>query len=65
MIGSARYFPGRYFAPRYWPKLGAEIVLHPPQAVGVVFAGSRVDPSAAGSRVDVPALSIVWRDPPG
>jgi hypothetical protein len=24
MIGAARYFPRRYFAARYWPKVGAE-----------------------------------------
>lgn len=27
MIGAARYFANAYFAPRYWPKLGAELVV--------------------------------------
>lgn len=26
MIGADRYFPDRYFAPRYWPKHGATLV---------------------------------------
>lgn len=25
MIGAARYFAPRMFAPRYWPKLGAAV----------------------------------------
>lgn len=25
MIGAARYYPVRYFAPRYWPKSGAAL----------------------------------------
>ena len=24
MVGADRYFPSRYFAPRYWPKVGAD-----------------------------------------
>jgi len=27
MIGAARYFAPRMFAPRYWPKLGDVIVI--------------------------------------
>jgi hypothetical protein len=35
MIGAARYFPRRYFASRYWPKVGAEGAAVP---LGFLFA---------------------------
>lgn len=27
MVGADRYFPNRYFAPRYWPKIGDDAVV--------------------------------------
>lgn len=33
MIGAERYFPNRFFAPRYWPKVGAAIVLGEPDQI--------------------------------
>lgn len=35
MIGAERYFPNRYFAPRYWPKAGAasNVAFEPPTAI--------------------------------
>ena len=34
MIGAGRYFPNRYFAPRYWPKVGDVIVPTNPKYPG-------------------------------
>lgn len=46
----ARFYPGRYFAPRYWPRAGVE----PPEAVvaPTVFASTarRIGPDPARSR---------------
>lgn len=36
MIGAARYYPGRMFAPRYWPKVGLTVAV--PDAPFVVEA---------------------------
>jgi hypothetical protein len=36
MIGAARYFNPRYWARRYWPKLGAAALASPADAIGAL-----------------------------
>ena len=46
-----RYYPARYFAPRYWPKVGAEVV---DVGLGIVEAAQLYCPGAERGQLHAP-----------